>query len=163
MVRVVGVEPTRLAAQEPKSCTSANSAIPAHGPAPQEVPESGCQSESTSCIDIHFYTYTKAKRLALAQPLPLFRWWNQTAAAQVPAMVRLILVMRPTGALQRAISCPVHSGPPGADAPCCHLTSLRGKSQIAFPPVIFGIYIRIYPVNIHFCRKLLGNFPGIPE
>ena len=30
MVRVVGVEPTRLAAQEPKSCTSANSAIPAY-------------------------------------------------------------------------------------------------------------------------------------
>ena len=29
LVRVVGVEPTRLAAQEPKSCTSANSAIPA--------------------------------------------------------------------------------------------------------------------------------------
>ncbi len=29
VVRVVGVEPTRLAAQEPKSCTSANSAIPA--------------------------------------------------------------------------------------------------------------------------------------
>ena len=30
VVRVVGVEPTRLAAQEPKSCTSANSAIPAY-------------------------------------------------------------------------------------------------------------------------------------
>ena len=30
LVRVVGVEPTRLAAQEPKSCTSANSAIPAY-------------------------------------------------------------------------------------------------------------------------------------
>ena len=30
MVRVVGVEPTRLAAQEPKSCASANSAIPAY-------------------------------------------------------------------------------------------------------------------------------------
>ena len=30
MVRVVGVEPTRLSAQEPKSCTSANSAIPAY-------------------------------------------------------------------------------------------------------------------------------------
>lgn len=30
MVRVVGVEPTCLAAQEPKSCASANSAIPAY-------------------------------------------------------------------------------------------------------------------------------------
>ena len=30
LVRVVGVEPTRLAAQEPKSCASANSAIPAY-------------------------------------------------------------------------------------------------------------------------------------
>ena len=30
LVRVVGLEPTRLAAQEPKSCTSANSAIPAY-------------------------------------------------------------------------------------------------------------------------------------
>ena len=30
MVRVVGVEPTRLAAQEPKSCASANSTIPAN-------------------------------------------------------------------------------------------------------------------------------------
>ena len=30
LVRVVGVEPTRLSAQEPKSCTSANSAIPAY-------------------------------------------------------------------------------------------------------------------------------------
>ena len=30
LVRVVGLEPTRLAAQEPKSCASANSAIPAY-------------------------------------------------------------------------------------------------------------------------------------
>ena len=30
LVRVVGVEPTRLAAQEPKSCASANSTIPAN-------------------------------------------------------------------------------------------------------------------------------------
>ena len=30
VVRAVGFEPTRLAAQEPKSCTSANSAIPAY-------------------------------------------------------------------------------------------------------------------------------------
>ena len=30
MVRVVGVEPTRITAQEPKSCASANSAIPAY-------------------------------------------------------------------------------------------------------------------------------------
>ena len=30
LVRVMGVEPTRLAAQEPKSCTSANSVIPAY-------------------------------------------------------------------------------------------------------------------------------------
>ncbi len=29
MVRVVGLEPTRIAPQEPKSCASANSAIPA--------------------------------------------------------------------------------------------------------------------------------------
>ena len=29
VVRVVGLEPTRLLAQEPKSCTSANSATPA--------------------------------------------------------------------------------------------------------------------------------------
>ena len=29
MVRVVGVEPTRITSQEPKSCASANSAIPA--------------------------------------------------------------------------------------------------------------------------------------
>ena len=29
-MRVVGVEPTRLAAQEPKSCASANSTIPAY-------------------------------------------------------------------------------------------------------------------------------------
>ncbi len=29
LVRVVGVEPTRIASQEPKSCASANSAIPA--------------------------------------------------------------------------------------------------------------------------------------
>ena len=29
VVRVVGVEPTRIAPQEPKSCASANSAIPA--------------------------------------------------------------------------------------------------------------------------------------
>ena len=29
MVRVVGLEPTRLAAQEPKSCVSTNSTIPA--------------------------------------------------------------------------------------------------------------------------------------
>ena len=30
MVRVVGVEPTRITSQEPKSCASANSAIPAY-------------------------------------------------------------------------------------------------------------------------------------
>ena len=30
MVRVVGLEPTRLAAQEPKSCVSTNSTIPAY-------------------------------------------------------------------------------------------------------------------------------------
>ena len=30
LVRVVGVEPTRIASQEPKSCASANSAIPAY-------------------------------------------------------------------------------------------------------------------------------------
>ena len=30
MVRVVGVEPTRISSQEPKSCASANSAIPAN-------------------------------------------------------------------------------------------------------------------------------------
>ena len=30
LVRVVGLEPTRLAAQEPKSCTSANSVISAY-------------------------------------------------------------------------------------------------------------------------------------
>ena len=32
LVRVMGVEPTRLAAQEPKSCASANSAIPVYAP-----------------------------------------------------------------------------------------------------------------------------------
>ena len=30
LVRVVGVEPTRITSQEPKSCASANSAIPAY-------------------------------------------------------------------------------------------------------------------------------------
>ena len=30
LVRVVGLEPTRLAAQEPKSCVSTNSTIPAY-------------------------------------------------------------------------------------------------------------------------------------
>ena len=30
LVRVVGVEPTRISPQEPKSCTSANSVIPAY-------------------------------------------------------------------------------------------------------------------------------------
>ena len=30
LVRVVGVEPTRISSQEPKSCASANSAIPAY-------------------------------------------------------------------------------------------------------------------------------------
>ena len=30
MVRVTGLEPARLSAQDPKSCTSANSAIPAY-------------------------------------------------------------------------------------------------------------------------------------
>ena len=30
LVRVVGVEPTRISSQEPKSCASANSAIPAN-------------------------------------------------------------------------------------------------------------------------------------
>ena len=30
LVRVTGFEPARLAAQDPKSCTSANSAIPAY-------------------------------------------------------------------------------------------------------------------------------------
>ena len=30
MVRVVGLEPTRLTAQEPKSCVSTNSTMPAY-------------------------------------------------------------------------------------------------------------------------------------
>ena len=43
LVRVVGVEPTRIASQEPKSCASANSAIPAdvvlsyHSCAPESI------------------------------------------------------------------------------------------------------------------------------
>ena len=32
VVRVVGLEPTRIAAQEPKSCVSANFTIPAYIP-----------------------------------------------------------------------------------------------------------------------------------
>ena len=34
MVRVVGLEPTRLTAQEPKSCVSTNSTIPAYSICP---------------------------------------------------------------------------------------------------------------------------------
>ena len=36
-MRVVGVEPTRLAAQEPKSCASANSTIPASVISPGDI------------------------------------------------------------------------------------------------------------------------------
>ena len=39
LVRVTGVEPARIAAQEPKSCVSANSTIPAYV----------CQPEPPTC------------------------------------------------------------------------------------------------------------------
>ena len=56
-MRVVGVEPTRLAAQEPKSCASANSTIPAYSSILQLRPNrlnivSVPAAKVNHCIDI---------------------------------------------------------------------------------------------------------------
>ena len=59
MVRVVGLEPTRLAAQEPKSCVSTNSTIPAN------------VSVRTSCryfIALCFYTAREPRRSVTLDP-----------------------------------------------------------------------------------------------
>lgn len=59
LVRVVGVEPTRLAAQEPKSCTSANSAIPAYMCPPQS---SVCQAGTV----LRLYQPSRKKSIGLS-------------------------------------------------------------------------------------------------
>ena len=61
LVRVVGLEPTRLAAQEPKSCVSTNSTIPAYSNQ-YSTPAAVTQAKIPAAAEMLIYNYIANKQ-----------------------------------------------------------------------------------------------------
>ena len=116
MVRVVGLEPTRLTAQEPKSCVSTNSTIPAYLIFPlfllgEGIPEAERCARSAS-IKTGYACFYLANR----------KFFTEVTAPKSPVSANSIM---PAYSLSR----------PGAEV---YHTQLRPKSQFIAPTFLPG-------------------------